>query len=131
MRKVNMEREKALIDLCLNCERPNCREEKGCSEYRKLAAELSDKQNFGKNTFSMLPAEPEHVPANGADSEKQLLLHFNTAIDELMAIMQSESMDMRIPQEAVRACISELKAARSAAYEHMINWNAVAAAMGG
>lgn len=131
MRKVNIEQNQALIDLCLNCERTNCPAERGCSEYRKMAAEITEKQDFGKNTFAMLPATPEPEPDHNVDSEKDLLMHFNTAIDELTIIMKSESMDMSIPAEAVRTCITQLKKARSKAYEHLIDWNAVASAMGG
>lgn len=131
MRKVNIEKNQALVDLCLNCERPKCVGGKGCKEYLRLAADISDKQNFGEGTFAILPAEPECIPVSDGKAEKSLLMHCNAAIEELNSILRCESMNMCIPEDVIQNCVTELKSARVHAYGHLVDWDAVARSMGG
>jgi hypothetical protein len=110
----------ALIDICLNCEKPTCSGWRECKRYveekKKLAAEA-------KKTPPAASIEPVNWPKI---DEKKMLQTCNMAIDALMLLKSHDSENMELPHTEIYNCLIALTKARVQAYAHLVDWDMIA-----
>lgn len=120
-----------LIDLCTSCKHEDCTGHGGCKEYKALKKKLLRKEeepaNMNTQTDDYVPLFASPARPSVSDTyEKELLMDCNAAINALQCLIKQESMNMRLPNASISACLRDLKLARLEAYENMIDWEHVA-----
>lgn len=108
-----------LIDLCMNCKRPNCNGMK-CDDYRRIEKEIKMQQKKSEPTKPRMEIEPLAPDAHGIVANASGLRLMNIAIEVLDKILGGEMWN-----ETVSAGFEELKAQRYQMYGERIDWKAL------
>ena len=114
---------KELVEICLNCEHDEYVGKNGCKAYRDKKKDLLAPKKTAKPAMMIEPT------TGNSEGERVVLEYCNAAIAALNSLANIESMNMRLPTDTIQACLRDLKNARLAAYEHLVDWNSVAKAI--